>query len=92
MRGISRRFFCRLSCGCLMGKVKLAHEVVVNIYLLGAVAVGLVGSMDNDFIFWILNIWFISSHKFLKQLYSSNYYELSHAISHNFLEKLREMV
>ncbi len=50
MRGISRRFFCRLSCGCLMGKVKLAHEVVVNIYLLGAVAVGLVGSMDNDFI------------------------------------------
>lgn len=33
-----------------MGQVKLAHEVVVNIYLLGAVAVGLVGSMDNDFI------------------------------------------
>ena len=57
MHSISRRFFClfacgycRLPCSYLMCKIKLAHEVVVNIYLLGAVAVGLVGSMDNDFI------------------------------------------
>ena len=37
-------------------------------------------------------LWCISSHKFLERLCSSNSSELSHAISHNFLEKLREMV
>lgn len=41
---------------------------------------------------WIKILWCISSHKFLERLCSSNSSELSHAISHNFLEKLREMV
>ena len=34
-----------------MGKVKLSHEIVVNIYLLAAVAGGFVRGMDNDLIY-----------------------------------------
>lgn len=55
----------------------------------------IVRDMDRDtaiIILWIKILWCISSHKFLERLCSSNSSELSHAISHNFLEKLREMV
>ena len=56
------------------------------------------GGLDCGFmragfdVIWIKILWCISSHKFLERLCSSNSSELSHAISHNFLEKLREMV